>query len=154
MEILKCYVRQVVKRHKFFALLFVALGLLFFSEITFAADYTWQDNSDGTCTIIRYTGHGGAIAIPNKFGGLRVNTIKELAFSECHNLTSVKIPDTVDTIGKFAFNDCVNLTSVTIPDSVTTIGSYAFKGCVNLTSVVIPSSVKSIGDDVFGGCSS
>jgi hypothetical protein len=32
-----------------------------------------------------------------------------------------------------AFSDCVNLTSVTIPDSVTSIGELAFSDCNELT---------------------
>lgn len=51
-----------------------------------------------------------------------------------------------------AFTDCSNLTSITIPNSVWRIVS-AFKGCSGLTSITIPSSVTSIGSAVFGGCS-
>ena len=55
-------------------------------------------------------------------------------------------------IGNQVFTDCYNLTSVTIPDSVTSIGEYAFAFCIGLTSVTIPDSVTSIGDAAFAGC--
>ena len=41
----------------------------------------------------------------------------------------------VTTIGCYAFSNCHSLRSVTIPDSVTTIGEEAFGGCISLTSV-------------------
>ena len=63
------------------------------------------------------------------------------AFSDCTNLTSVTMPDSVTGIGSHAFSGCSGFTSVTIPGSVMSIGSYAFHGCTNLTSVTIPQYV-------------
>ncbi len=53
-------------------------------------------------------------------------------------LSNIVIPSTykgkaVVGIDESAFSDCTNLESVTIPDSVTSIGSYAFSGCEGLT---------------------
>ena len=56
-------------------------------------------------------------------------------------------------IGSYAFSECSNLTSVTISDSVTTIEYGAFYGCSSLTSVTIPNSVTSIGEGAFPGYS-
>ena len=47
----------------------------------------------------------------------------------------------VTRIGDGAFTDCPNLTSVTIPQSVTFIGKKAFERCKNLASVTIPNGV-------------
>ena len=54
----------------------------------------------------------------------------------------LEIPSKIDdlpvtSIGYGAFSDCSNLKSVTIPDSVTSIGDYAFCRCSILTSVTI-----------------
>ena len=89
-----------------------------------------------------------SVTIPNS-----VTYIGESAFQDCTGLTSVTIPNSVTYIGSYAFNGCSGLTSITIPNSVTTIGSYAFGGCSGLTSVTIPNSVTSIGDYAFSGCS-
>ena len=59
----------------------------------------------------------------------------------------------VKAIGDNAFSNCSELTSVTIGNSVTEIGYSAFYGCTSLTGVTIPNSVTHIGDYAFQGCS-
>lgn len=59
---------------------------------------------------------------------------------------------TVISIGNYAFSDCNDLTSISIPNSVTFIGDYAFYECSGLTSISIPNSVTSIDYNAFYGC--
>jgi len=123
--------------------------------------------NNGTVTITRYTGPGGAVAIPSTINGLPVTTIGDYyaiyvslrghwvgAFDGCTSLTSITIPNSVTSIGDYAFSDCTNLTSVTIPTSVTSLGTNAFWHCTSLASVRIPSSVTNVGDAAFGACTS
>jgi hypothetical protein len=110
--------------------------------------------ANGAVTITKYTGPGGALAIPAKIAGLPVTRIGISAFSDCTNLTSVTIPDSVTSIGDYAFYDCTNLAGVTIPDSVASIGNWAFCSCTNLAGVTLPGSVTSIGDYAFWECTS
>ena len=83
-----------------------------------------------------------------------VTTIGDSAFRACSSLTSITIPNSVTTIGNSAFEACSSLTSITIPNSVKTIGKSTFKACSSLTSITIPNSIKTIGTSVFNGCSS
>ena len=59
----------------------------------------------------------GIISIPEKVTYLEtsysVTSIRGSAFSSCHGLTGVIIPDSVTSIGRYAFNNCTSLTSVT-----------------------------------------
>ena len=71
------------------------------------------------------------------------------AFSNCNNLTSIAIPDSVTSIGDYAFSGCSSLTSIVIPDSLTSIGDSTFSGCSNLTSIAIPDSVTSISSSAI-----
>lgn len=96
----------------------------------------------------------GAITIPSALGGYPVVQILGSAFSQCYNITSVTIPNTITLIGDYTFLSCTSLTDITIPDSITSIGKQAFGNCTSLISVIIPNSVSSIRDTTFHGCSS
>ena len=84
----------------------------------------------------------------------KITSIPEHAFSNCHNIESITLPNTLTSIGNNAFSGCSSLTSVTIPNSVTSIGDQAFMSCSSLTSVTIPNSVTRIEDWTFRDCSS
>ena len=88
--------------------------------------YQYDIYEDNTITISGYTGNGGDIAIPADIAGGRVARIGEGAFSNCMNLTSVVIPDSITEIGDSAFQWCPNLKYITIPAEVTSIGKNAF----------------------------
>jgi hypothetical protein len=131
-----------------------ALGLILFHHCNLAQEppefrYTIED---GSVTIERYTGLGGAVTLPGSIEGMPVTTIGEAAFDRHLGLISISIPDSVMTIRDSAFAQCTNLTSVTIPDGIVTIGAGAFQHCYSLKRVSIPKSLTSIGHDAFGWC--
>ena len=83
-----------------------------------------------------------------------VKVLCDEAFSECHYLQSIVIPNSVTSIGKSAFHDCTSLQSIAIPNGVTSIGDWVFETCESLQSIVIPNSVTNIGNVAFRGCKS
>ena len=89
----------------------------------------------------------GEIIIPDT-----VTTIKDYAFQNSPNLTSVVIGKNVETVGSYAFSGCPNLESVTFKNNSEiskTIGNYAFADCTKLSSVDFGNAVKSIGSYAF-----
>ena len=84
----------------------------------------------------------------------QTKVIVSSTFSDCDNLMSIVIPDSVTSIEEHAFAYCDNLTSVVIGDGVASIDVNAFYYCRSLTNVVIGSSVTLIGDHAFYYCSS
>lgn len=131
--------------------------------------------------IERYFGPGGDVVIPKEdTNGNPVTGIGNQSFTNCSNLTSVTIPDTVTyiqdgpyegafyrcvnmskivlpnsltSIGDCAFVECRGLKELTFSNSITSIGMLAFCGCNSLTKITIPGSVTLFGDGVFSGCS-
>ena len=99
--------------------------------------------NDGTATVIaneemeNYYIGDKVIADTVTFEGNNyvVKIIEDNAFSDCYELTSITIPNSVETIGEQAFKGCTGLTSVTIGSGVTAIGAKAFNYCNALVTV-------------------
>ncbi len=83
-----------------------------------------------------------------------LETIGDLAFEYCYNLTSIIIPDSVTVIGDWAFSDCGSLTEVYLPNSINYIGNSAFNNCDSLISIHIPKNVTIIERSAFNDCGS
>ena len=77
-----------------------------------------------------------------------VDKIRDLAFMNCYNLSSVNFGESVKIIGGEAFNGC-GFTDITIPNSVTSIDYGGFNDCTGLTSVTINSSNIEINENAF-----
>ena len=96
------------------------------------------------------------IIIPSKYNDFIVTTIygdsENGGFSNCTNLISIVLPDTITTIGEKAFYGCSKLCNIEIPSSVSTIGDMAFYNCLNLINIKIPSSVTNLGYSAFYNC--
>ncbi len=134
----------------------LSVPLLSNSAPAFAAtsgDYEYSVNTDQlSCTITKYVGSGGEVAIPSNVDGYSVTAIGNSAFKDIKTISKLTIPNTVITIGDSGFKGMTNLTSVTIPNSVTTLGDYAFMLEENLPTLTIPNSVTTIGNQAFSNC--
>ena len=97
------------------------------AEVTYDENNTYYQGGDNNY-------YQGEVIIPETITSdgvdYSVTSIGDVAFQNCHFLTSVTIPNSVTSIRDFAFSGCSGLTSVTIPNSVTSIGGSAFRYCI------------------------
>ncbi len=77
--------------------------------------------------------------------------ISNVAFSNCKNLISVVLPQSVVQIFPGAFQYCSNLKSIHFP-GINYLGQNAFYECSALNSVNIPNTVKTIEGATFYNC--
>ena len=70
------------------------------------------------------------------------------------NLTTVKLPSSLQSIGQAALAGCIALEEVTLPAALDSIGEYAFAGCTSLQTVTLPASVRVVATGAFVHCTS
>ncbi len=105
----------------------------------------WQDTS--------LTGHINVAENVVKDGRLyKVTTIRQNAFRECQDITSVTFPNTITDIGEYVFYCCYALQEVNIPDGVTTISRRLFSNCTSLNTFTIHNNITAIGESAFAEC--
>lgn len=105
-------------------------------------DVTWSLTVDGALTIM---GNG---EIPNYIDKAPWCGIAQVP------IKTVSISDDISYIGRNAFSNCSELSEIKIPCEATTIAPYAFRGCSALKSVKIPKSITFIGGAAFDSCES
>ncbi len=117
-------------------------------------------------TSIDISGLSGVTAIPdNEFQACafttfkmstKINSIGEMAFYECKNMTTIytgttknTLPSNLTSVGQKAFGNCEKLTTISIPylQDEGAVGMFQF--CQNLTSVTFGSGVTRIPVAMF-----
>ena len=74
-------------------------------------------------------------------------------FSDCVELTTITIPNTVTNIGFGSiFQHCSSLRGITIPNSVNNIGYSGFSNCCNLEYISFPPNLLAINSQSFQDC--
>ncbi len=84
--------------------------------------------------------------------GRRVRFIGDGAFSDCHNLRTVQLPDSVEYIGCEAFARCTMLSSLTFGQNLRVVNDAAFEACKLVKDVTLPEKLEYIGAAAFYNC--
>lgn len=121
-------------------------------ETFFEGDYEYAIRDDGTAEIRDYLGDAQDVIVPSKIADYVVSKLAVYSFSECENLKTITIPDSVTAIADGVFSGCISLSEVNIPDTVTIIGAWTFADCFSLESIAIPKSVTKITHNAFSRC--
>ena len=89
--------------------------------------------------IVKYTGKGGDVVIPEKIGGAAVFAIMDGAFDGRDDINSITVPDCVKYIGDKAFDGCTGLTVLLLPkqfyDKFGVAGSKVIKPVVQTRQI-------------------
>lgn len=123
----------------------------------------WDTNGDGELsydeaaavttldTVFRYKSEiHGTFRELRHFTGLR--KINALAFSDCHWMTAIELPPTIDTICYRAFWSCIRVDTLLLPKTLHVIEPYGFYHCMRLKEINIPGTVDSIPTATFMWC--
>ena len=81
-----------------------------------------------------------------------VKEIESYAFSNCRELESIVIPDSVKKMGRSVFYNCRSLVTVELGKNLEEIGASAFLQCHSLERISIPKSLRKISYNCFGSC--
>lgn len=98
--------------------------------------------------LTKYMGSDEDVTIPDSYNNYKVTAIGTSVFSGTE-IKSIVIPDTVKEIKDYAFYNCKNLTSITLSKNLEILGTNVFNLCRSLESIEIPSSVKDLGTYTF-----
>lgn len=81
-----------------------------------------------------------------------LESIGDLAFIACTQLTYVDFSEKLVSIGSSAFADCYRLNYVCLGAGIESVGAEAFANCQNIRFVSLPSGISELRSDVFSGC--
>lgn len=90
--------------------------------------------------------------IPPVINGAKVNVIGNGAFSFCHNLKRISVPDSVTIVENSAFKGCDNLIEAELSKELNAIGALAFQGCTSLKKVTISNHMNRMEMNSFRDC--
>lgn len=121
------------------------------SQVTAAADFTYDTKYDGTLVLTGYTGNAADVVIPGEINGTKVTEVGPwggTSWTTAHKeaVKSVTVPEGVTSIGSSVFKDCPNLTTVDMPSTLTNCAGFencpiktadGFKNAVNISNLTM-----------------
>ena len=121
-------------------------------EVKYYNGFGYNDTGN-SAEILSYTGSSINITVPSEINGKTVTAIKNGAFLNKADITSVSIPSTVTSIGNKVFRNCSSLSAVTFlpgqAENDLSLGERVFEGCTSLCGIQLPGRTKNMGSHVF-----
>lgn len=82
------------------------------------------------------------------------NTIGDLMFFDCPNLSAMSLPRSTSSMGPAVFWNCTSLRSLEVPEGVIRLEDEMFNRCLSLEQVFLPSTMRELGNGVVNDCPS
>ncbi len=92
------------------------------------------------------------ILVPPLINGRPVTEIGNGAFTFCHELRRIVLPDTVTSIDNAAFRGCRNLVDAVLSKELRSIGALSFAGCLKLRRVTLGNCLERFEMNSFREC--
>ncbi len=150
---MKTYISSIIA---LFTLILMSVCPFQANAFTYLGVNYLKDDTTETATVASNESATGDIVIPDQveYNGYKytVTEIESRAFSSA-NITSIKLPESIESIGSEAFRD-TKLTELVIPNSVKAINSRCFADCSKLEVLQLGKKVRTIWGDIFSGLSS
>ena len=111
-----------------------------------ASNYNAENSKSGYNAVNKYSATNVVLA-PTSIGAY--------SFYNCSSLNSVLYDKKLsssqnESVGNLAFSNCTNLTTVSLPQNITSIGTGAFTNCTSLSDISMP-GVSIIEQAAFSG---
>ena len=132
------------------ALLSMPLVISAEEETTLVSDdFAYMVLDDGTVCVTSYLGESTDVEVPAQIDGKNVSAIGTEIFWYNKEITSVKLPETIEFIGDRAFQGCTSITEIKLPESVHEIGDACFHECSSLSKINVPANLVYVGAFAF-----
>ena len=123
-------------------------------KMEYSPESDFNVNYDGKSMVILSCGdkESREIIVPPTISGAPVTGIGNGAFSFCHGMRRIVLPDTVTFIENAAFRGCGNLVDAVLSKELRSIGALSFAGCSKLRRVTLPNCLERFEINSFRGC--
>lgn len=123
-------------------------------QVEYSPESDFNVSYDGKAMVIMGCGDKTSkeIVIPPEINGVPVTGIGNGAFTFCHELKRIVLPDTVTVVENAAFKGCSNLIDAVLSKELRSIGALSFAGCTKLRRVTMPNCLERFEINSFKDC--
>lgn len=89
--------------------------------------------------------------IPEEYENIPVTEVADNAFTNCQQLTYIKVPSSIKRIGNSAFLNCSRLEKVVGMTNVKVLGNSVFSRCTALKDLILPAKLDYVGASILKG---
>ncbi len=111
-------------------------------------------HAEGGLMVTHYNGTARELVVPQEIDGQPVTSVDFSGgmYSDYHDITKVRLPDSVRAIELNGFSGFFSLNEIQLPDRLESIDVGAFSGLSQLKELQFPEGVKEIGYQAFYRC--